>query len=131
MLTDTERDFLQKPLIARMAVIDPEGYPHTVPVWFMMDGSDVVIISVRNTRKVGYITANSKGSVTIGGDTLDGQGYLLKGDFSIEEDPAGEWLKKVTFHYEEPELAAQHVKEWADLDMIVLRLKPHRIIKVM
>lgn len=88
LLDDQARAFLQKPLIARLSAIDPAGYPHTVPVWFMLDGDDIVIISTRDTRKVGYIIKNSKGAVTIGGDTNDGAGYLLKGELSVEEIPA-------------------------------------------
>ena len=130
MFDDTIREFLQKPLVARLSVIDPEGYPHTVPVWFKLDGNDFVVISVRETRKVGYAVANPKGAITVGGDTNDGAGYLIKGDFVIEPDPDDEWVKKLTYHYEEPEKAAQDVADWADLDIIVLRLKPRRVLKV-
>ena len=63
MFTDTIREFLQKPLIARMSTIDSEGYPHTVPVWFALDGDDLMIISVRQTLKVSHILVNPKGKV--------------------------------------------------------------------
>jgi nitroimidazol reductase NimA-like FMN-containing flavoprotein (pyridoxamine 5'-phosphate oxidase superfamily) len=78
MISDSIREFLQKPLIARMSTIDPTGYPHTVPVRFALGGDDIVIISVRGTRKVDHILANPKGAVTIGGDPDDGAGYLIK-----------------------------------------------------
>jgi hypothetical protein len=89
----------------------------------------VVFISVRGTRKVGYLEANPKGSVSIGGDPDDGGGYLIKGTISIEPDPEDAWVKKLCFRYEEPEKAAQDVAEWADLDIILLRLKPVKVIK--
>ena len=130
MFTDTIREFLQKPLIARMSTIDEEGYPHTVPVWFALDGDDLVIISVRQTRKVSHIQANPKGSVTIGGDPGNGAGYLIKGDFSIEPDPDATWTRKLTYRYESPEQAEKDIAAWADLDMIVLRLKPKVVLKV-
>lgn len=130
MFTDEARAFLQKPLTARMSVIDPDGYPHMVPVWYLLDGDDIVIISDSGTRKVGYIRANARGAVVVGGDTGDGAGYLVKGDFLIEPDPDDAWTRKITFHYEPPEKAAQDVADWADLDIIVLRLKPRRVIKV-
>ncbi len=130
LFDEAARAFLQKALIARVSVIDEEGYPHTVPVWFMLDGDDVVIISVRETRKVGFAEKNPKGAVTIGGDEGDGGGYLIKGDFVIEPDPDDAWTSKVTRHYEPPEKAAQDIADWADLDIIVLRLKPRRVIKV-
>jgi general stress protein 26 len=131
MFTNKIREFLQKPLIARMSTIDPLGYPHTVPVWFMPDGDQLVVISVRNTRKVGHILANPKGAITIGGDPGDGAGYLLKGEFSLEANPDKAWIKKITYHYESPEQAKKDLADWADLDIIVLRFTPKTILKVM
>jgi predicted pyridoxine 5'-phosphate oxidase superfamily flavin-nucleotide-binding protein len=131
MLTHTARKFLQKPLIARLSTIDPDGYPHTVPVWFMLDGEDIVIISDRSTRKVAHIHTNPKGAITIGGDSDDGGGYLLKGDLSIEADPDDVWVRKLTCRYEPPEQAEKDIAAWADLDIVVLRLKPKTVLKVM
>lgn len=130
MFDPTARTFLQQPLTARMAVIDSTGCPHVVPVWFMLDGDDVVIISDRDTRKVDYIRANPKGAVTVGGDPGQGQGYLMKGEFVLEEDTDLEWLKKMTRHYEEGEEAEKDIAAWSELDMIVLRLKVRTVIKV-
>jgi predicted pyridoxine 5'-phosphate oxidase superfamily flavin-nucleotide-binding protein len=131
MITDSIREFLQKPFIARMSTVDPTGYPHTVPVWFALEGDDIVIISVRGTRKVGHILANPKGAVTIGGDPDDGAGYLIKGEFSIETDPEDTWVRKMTYRYETPEQAEKDIADWAELDMIVLRLKPAVVLKVL
>jgi general stress protein 26 len=131
MITDTIREFLQKALIARMSTLDPEGYPHTVPVWFMLDGTDIVIISVSSTAKVGHIQANPKGAITIGGDPADGAGYMIKGEFSIEADPDDAWVRKLTYRYESPEQADKDIAEWSDLDILLLRLKPKTVLKVM
>ena len=125
------REFLQKPLIARMSTIDPDGYPHTVPVWFALDGDDIVIISARDTRKVGHLLANPKGAVAIGGDPADSAGYLIKGKFVIEVDPDDAWVRQLTYRYEAPEQAEKDIAAWAELDIIVLRLKPKVVLKVM
>ncbi len=131
MITDPVREFLQKPLVARMSTVDSNGYPHTVPVWFALDGNDIVVISVRGTRKVGHILANPKGAVAIGGDPGDGAGYLIKGEFSIEADPEDAWVRKMTYRYEAPEQAEKDIADWVELDIIVLRLKPKVVLKVM
>lgn len=34
--------FLQRRLVARMSVIDADGFPRTVPVSFVMDGDDAL-----------------------------------------------------------------------------------------
>jgi general stress protein 26 len=130
VFTATIREFLQKPLVARMSTVDADGYPHTVPVWFRLDGDDLIVISVSSTRKVGHIKANSKGAIAIGGDPADTGGYLIKGNFSIEADPEDAWVRKLTYHYETPEQAEKDIADWADLDIIVLRLKPKVVLKV-
>lgn len=130
MFTDTIRTFLQKPLLARMSTLGADGYPHTVPVWFMLDNDEIVIISVRNTRKVRDIEANPKGALVIGGEPQDGAGYLIKGDFRIEEDPDRYWTKTLTYRYETGEQAEKDIADWSKLDMITLRLTPKSITKV-
>ena len=81
LLPDAARVVLQKPLVVRMAVNDPNGYPHVVPVWFGLDGDDLMIFGFYNTRKIDYIQTNTKGSVQIGGD-YGNDGYLLKGEYT-------------------------------------------------
>lgn len=130
MLTDSVREFLKKPLLARISTIDRNGYPHAVPVWFDVDGEDIIFISVRDTAKVGHIQTNPRGAVTIGGDTGDGGGYLVKGTMTVEEDPGLHWMKQVTRRYESGEQAEKDIAEWSSLDMIIVRLKPTKVLKV-
>jgi len=131
MLNDAIRAFLQKPLTARMSTIDPNGYPHVIPVWFDVEGDDLMIISERGTRKVEHIKANPKGAVAVGGDSGDEAGYLFKGEFSIEEDPDDTWTRRLTYRYESGAKAEQDIADWALLDMIVVRFKPRKVIKVL
>src|SRR5947209_20467217 len=81
ILSEPVRNLLDKPLIARISVIDDEGYPHTIPIWFIRDGDEIMFISSRGGRKIRSIQANPKGAVTIGGDPYGSEGYLLKGEF--------------------------------------------------
>lgn len=129
MYDEACRALLQKPLIARMSTIDEDGYPHTVPVWFKLEGDDLVVIAVRSTRKVAHILANPKGAIAVGGDDDDGGGWLVKGEFVIEDDPDDRWVRVLCHHYEPPDKAEADVADWADLDIILLRLKPHKVLK--
>jgi nitroimidazol reductase NimA-like FMN-containing flavoprotein (pyridoxamine 5'-phosphate oxidase superfamily) len=61
------RTALHAPRIARFCVTDSNGYPHCVPLWFDVDGDDIVMISPRETRKVDYLQASPKSSICIGG----------------------------------------------------------------
>ena len=130
MLPEALREFLKKPLLARLGVIDTEGYPHSVPVWFDVDGDDLVFISTRDTAKIRYVQANPKGAVTIGGDSGDGGGYLIKGTLTVEEDPGLRWMKQLTYRYEAKAQAEKDIANWSSLDMIIIRLKPVKVLKV-
>ncbi len=130
VLPDGARELLQKPVIVRMAVVDTNGYPHVVPVWFGLDGDDIIVFGYRNTRKVDYIKANPKGSVQIGGDPA-GNGYLIKGDFSIEADADHRWARSITYAYEATkESADKLLEEWTAQELVVLRLVVNKVTKI-
>ncbi len=130
ILPDAARALMQKPIIVRMGVNDPNGYPHVVPVWFALDGDDVIIFGFRNTRKVDYIKVNPKGAVQVGGDPA-GEGYLLKGDFSLEADVDHRWARTITYAYEPTkESADKMLAEWTNQELVVLRLVVNKVMKV-
>jgi hypothetical protein len=67
----------------------------------------------------------------VGGDESSGAGYLFKGELSVEPDPDYRWLKQVTRRYESGEQAEKDIELWrTTLDMVVIRLKVKRTIKV-
>lgn len=121
---------MEQPLIARISVIDNQGYPHTVPIWFARDGDDVVFFSSRSAKKIGFAQANPNGAVSLGGNPYGSEGYLMKGKFRIEEDSDHRWLSEITHRYEPRDLADQHVGEWSRGDLVVMRFKPQKISKV-
>ncbi|PJF40368.1 MAG: PPOX class F420-dependent oxidoreductase [Chloroflexi bacterium] len=130
MYDNDAREFLNKPLIARVSTIDADGYPHTVPIWFDVDGNDIIFTTERGSVKVRNAQNNPKGSVSIGGDPGDGGAYLIRGEFVVEEDADRAVLKRMTYRYESGEQAEKDFVAWKELDMVTLRLKPTRVIKV-
>lgn len=125
------RQFLTKPRIARLATMGKDGYPHIVPIWFRREGDAILFGSDRENSKVRNILTNSQGAVVIGGELpADDEGYLIQGDLSIEEDPEHVSMWKMLLRYETKKDAARLGKEWADSDLVVIRLKPRKVIRV-
>jgi hypothetical protein len=125
MFSDELRNFLSKPHIARMSTIDPNGYPHTVPVWYAMDGDEFVITAPAPTKKLNHIRANPKGCISIGGG-----GWMFKGLFRLTGEALAPWLEEMTYHYEPAEQAAKDLELWATWDILIIRMKPDKIMKV-
>jgi predicted pyridoxine 5'-phosphate oxidase superfamily flavin-nucleotide-binding protein len=135
MLNAQVRSFLESPHVARLSVIDSNGYPHTVPLWYAVDGDDIVMISDRHTRKVDFVGKNPKASICIGGgEGADGSiaaGYLCKGECKAEEDVDEKWLRLITHRYRSPADAEKDIAQWGrELDIMVLRLTVAKVIKV-
>lgn len=121
---------MEQPLIARISVIDDQGFPHTVPIWFARDGDDVIFFSSRSARKAVFAQVNPNGAVSLGGNPYGSEGYLMKGVFVIEEDPGHRWLREITFRYEPADQAKKDVTDWSSSDLVVMRFKPRKVIKV-
>ena len=131
ILSRQVRKFLQEPRIARLATIGADGYPHIVPIYFLLDGDDIVFGSDRDERKVRNARRNPKGAVVIGGEpTTDEAGYMFQGDLSVEEDAEHAMMHRMLDRYETKKEADSHAAEWAASDMVVIRLKIKSVIRV-
>ena len=135
MLDETHRTFLQQRLIARITTIDDDGYPHTVPIWYILDGDDIVIATGPETRKVRNIRTNPKGAVTIGGDPVGDHeryavGYLFQGEWSLEGEPESEWIRRIALRYwQDPARAERETAGWGPQQ--ALRFRIRNVVQVM
>lgn len=131
ILAPSVRRFLSKPRTARLATVSPDGYPHVVPIWFMLDGNDIVFGSDRGEHKVKNARARPKGAVVIGGEpTLDKAGYLIVGDLSVEDDPGHKLMRRIIRRHVPKRQIERRVAEWGEGDMVIIRLKPRRVVRV-
>jgi len=92
-------DFLAKEKVCVLAVILPDGFPHTATMHFAhQDGS--IYLSTRSTSKKasGLISGNTKASITVGiceeeWTTMQMDGQLEK----VEDQPAPVWWRYSDF----------------------------------
>ena len=108
-MIDPIRPFLQQPRVAYVSTIDLEGYPHTVLVWFVVEGDELIFSAQKSRARLKHIRANAKGAVVIGGNAGDSAGYLLKGTFRIEDKPNPELRRKIIHHYLSEEAATEYI----------------------
>ncbi len=131
MLNRAIRKFLKQPRIARLATIGRDGYPHIVPIYFMVDGDDIVFASDDDERKVRNARAHPQGAVVIGGEPeTDDAGYMVQGDLSIEDHPDRKLLRRLIARYEPKEEVDTLAEEWAEGDVVMIRLTPKSAIRV-
>jgi PPOX class probable F420-dependent enzyme len=59
------RDLLERPIACALCTINPDGQPHTVPVWFDYDGANVRVNSPDMARKARNMERGAKVTVLI------------------------------------------------------------------
>ena len=130
MFDDVARRFFEKKFIARLSTIGSDGYPHSVPIWYMIDGDDLVFISDRTARKTRNALANPKGAAVVGGDSDDEAGYMIRGDLLVEDDVDQAITWRIIDRYEDKTSSDKLKEAWRDDDIVVLRLKAKSVLLV-
>jgi predicted pyridoxine 5'-phosphate oxidase superfamily flavin-nucleotide-binding protein len=131
LVIDNIRTFLETPRVAYLSTIDLQGYPHTVPVWFAVDGDDLIFSATKSRARVKHILANPKGAVTIGGNLGDTEGYLIKGEFSTEEDRSHALRNQIIRRYVRDEKAFERLlARMEGEERFIFRLIPMKLIRV-
>lgn len=94
-LVDTSSEFgrradrrLREERIAWLTTVSPAGTPQPVPVWFLWDGADSVLIYSRPaTGKLRAIEANPRVSLNLDGNGEGGDIVVAIGEAAVTDDP--------------------------------------------
>lgn len=64
-IPESTHDLFERPLLCALSTINPDGQPHTVPVWCDFDGTQVRVNCPAATRKARNMAVGSKVTVLI------------------------------------------------------------------
>lgn len=63
--TEPVKKFLEKPNVAVLATISPSGRPQATPVWFLLDGDEILMNTSQGRAKLRNVQADPRVAVTI------------------------------------------------------------------
>jgi PPOX class probable F420-dependent enzyme len=94
---------LRRDLIIWLGSVRPDGRPHLTPVWFLWNGTDLVIFSKPHQQKIRNLRQNRRVIVAL--DGADRGAIVLEGEAELLDDPAvnatlPEYLAKYGSHIE-------------------------------
>lgn len=94
------KDLLEKPIVCALATLMPDGAPQVTPVWFLWDGSHMVINTARGRRKDKNLKPGAKATIMII-DPQDPYHWMeLRGHVSDEtEVGAHDVIKRLALRY--------------------------------
>jgi len=131
-MSDQERrDFLSfGTRTAKLAVTRKNGAPHVAPIWFVLDGDDIIFTTGEGTVKGKSIRRDGRVALSIDDDAPPFSFVILEGTVTVSRDPDEllYWATKLAERYMGADLAEQYGRRNAVPEELLVRLTPTKTI---
>jgi PPOX class probable F420-dependent enzyme len=122
--------FLQEPHVARLSTINPDGTPHTMPIWYEWRDGAIWVSTQTIQRKVKNMQRDPRVTVLIDRDEFPYKGVMIYGEAAIEaEDAVNRRVSIFERYFGDHERAVAYAqalaKKWQP---VMVRITPTRII---
>jgi PPOX class probable F420-dependent enzyme len=135
-LIDTSSEFgqraarrLREEKLAWLTTVGPSGTPQPVPVWFLWDEDDTLLVYSRpDTPKLRNIERNPHVSLNLDGNGQGGDIVVLTGEAAVSDDPPASelpaYVEKYTWGFDRNNWSPE---EFAGLYSVPIRIRAARL----
>ena len=131
MTPDETRAFLlDGSRTGKLASLMSDGSPHVIPIWFLLDGDDLVFTTGADTVKGRHILDDGRVSVCVDDERAPYAFVHIRGRASgTLDDPALlDWATRIAQRYMGSERAREYGERNAVPSELLVRLTPERVI---
>ncbi|MEU4221567.1 PPOX class F420-dependent oxidoreductase [Actinoplanes sp. NPDC026623] len=113
----------------KLATASPAGLPHVAPIWFVVDGDDLVFNTGEQTVKGRNLRANPRAALTVDVSEYPYDFAVVRGTVSLELRAPDllEWATKIAERYVPARLAPGFGKRNAVDGELLCRLRIERV----
>jgi PPOX class probable F420-dependent enzyme len=125
------RAFLQEGTrTAKLATRMPDGRPHVTPVWFVLDGDDLICTTWHTSAKARSLRHEPRVSVCVDDDRPPYAFAMLEGVASISEDLAElrHWAIRIGARYMGEARAEEFGARNGVQGELLIRIRPTRVV---
>lgn len=123
---------MSKPRTGKLATVRPDGRPHIAPIWFTVDGDDLIFTTWHTTVKAANLKADQRVSLCVDDDTPPYAFVIIEGVAQVQEtpDPAEmlRWTTALARRYMGDAVAEAYGKRNAVPGEWLIRLTPTKIV---
>jgi PPOX class probable F420-dependent enzyme len=85
----------------KLASVRTDGRPHLAPVWFVLDGNDLVLTTGKDTVKGRNLARDGRVSMCVDSDVPPFDFVIIEGEAGLSEDPEAlvHWATKLGARY--------------------------------
>ena len=129
-LTEQVRAFLMEGTrTGKLATLTPRGWPHVVPIWFVLDGDEIVFSTGRDTVKGRYLRRDDRVSLCVDDERPPFAYVHVRGRAAIDEQSdLLAWTTRVAARYMGDEQAEAYGRRNAVPTEMLVRIRPERVI---
>ncbi|MFB7719041.1 pyridoxamine 5'-phosphate oxidase family protein [Nocardia sp. NPDC056100] len=124
-------------VVARLATIDSDGYPHVTPIWFLWESGRFHLTSSSTRPHLRRIARNPKVGLVIdieGELRADGERpnrqVRVVGDASVTPDPGGQWTRRIRAKYIDGSIAPGIAERAVHQERSLIGITPREIVGV-
>jgi PPOX class probable F420-dependent enzyme len=130
-MTEEELDaFLHEPHLARLSTINPDGTPHTMPIWYEWRDGAIWMSTQSIQRKVKNMQRDPRVTVLIDKDGFPYKGVMIYGEASLDfEDAVNKRISIFERYFGDHARAVAYAQELAKKwEPVMVRITPTRMI---
>jgi PPOX class probable F420-dependent enzyme len=114
----------------KLATVRKDGRPHVVPIWFVLDGDDVVFTTGAETVKGRALRRTGRAALCVDLERPPFAYVMIEGEVEISEDldEMLVWATRLAARYESAERAEEFGRRNAVPGELLVRLRPASVI---
>ncbi|WP_412748043.1 PPOX class F420-dependent oxidoreductase [Krasilnikovia sp. M28-CT-15] len=114
----------------KLATASADGAPHVVPVWFVVDGDDVLFNTGRNSAKGRRMARDGRVALCVDGEEPPYAFVMLRGHATLSEDltESRYWATRIGARYMGEELAEQYGARNGVPGELLVRMRIERVV---
>jgi PPOX class probable F420-dependent enzyme len=114
----------------KVAWVGRDGHPHVAPIWFVLDGDDLVFTTAADTAKGRALRRDQRLSITVDEEVAPYAFVKVDGVAAVSEDPVElrRWATAIGGRYMGPDRAEEYGARNGVPGELLVRVRPTRTI---